>query len=254
MTHDTRPDLDQLELKAGQRPLGHFLGQFDTAQEGRQIVGQCVELQPHLVIAEPSARQPRPAKGILAFLDVLFGRAALVVEPYHPVWLHRQIGDDESDTRKQLARMPFDLGDHTALLVPGPRLILELVEEPFDLGQGWPPHGPCQSVRDLVLEYSVGGQPDGVKIVCLFQPLVNRGNCVGGVGSEEPASKVALRVARNDGVENIPTAIGAVDIAVAQGTALQHAELVEKKVRVIAGAVEMPVPGRAFLVAMGGAD
>lgn len=37
------------------------------------------------------------------------------------------------------------------------------------------------------------------------------------------------------------------DIAIAQGRALQHAELIVQKVRVVAGAVEMPVPCGAFL-------
>ena len=41
----TRPDLYQIQLQAGQGPLGHFLGQFDAAQEGCQVVGQRVELQ-----------------------------------------------------------------------------------------------------------------------------------------------------------------------------------------------------------------
>ena len=40
----------------------------------------------------------------------------------------------------------------------------------------------------------------------------------------------------------------------AQGAAFQHAELVEQKVRVVAGAVEMPVPDGPFLIPMGGAD
>src|SRR3546814_4149634 len=52
----------------------------------------------------------------------------------------------------------------------------------------------------------------------------------------------------------IPPAIGAVDIAVTQGAALQHAKLVEQEDGVIAGAVEMPVPGSTFLIAVGGAD
>ena len=39
-----------------------------------------------------------------------------------------------------------------------------------------------------------------------------------------------------------------------QGAAFQHAELFEQDVRVIAGAVEMPVPGGAFLIAMGRVD
>ncbi len=94
---DTRPDLDQLQLQAGQRPLGHFLGQLDTAQEGGQVVGQCMQLQAHLIVAELPARQPRPAEGVFAFLDVLLGGAALVVEPHHPVRVHGQIGNDEAD-------------------------------------------------------------------------------------------------------------------------------------------------------------
>jgi hypothetical protein len=39
VAHDAGGDLDQFELQAGQRPLGHFLGQFDAAQEVRQVAG-----------------------------------------------------------------------------------------------------------------------------------------------------------------------------------------------------------------------
>ena len=49
-------------------------------------------------------------------------------------------------------------------------------------------------------------------------------------------------------------AIGAVDVAGTRGAAFQHAEPVEQKQRVEAGAVEMPVPGGALLRAMGRAD
>lgn len=52
VTHDTRPDHDQLELQAGQRPVGHGLRQFDAAQEGGQVVDQRVQLQSHLVVTE----------------------------------------------------------------------------------------------------------------------------------------------------------------------------------------------------------
>ncbi len=44
------------------------------------------------------------------------------------------------------------------------------------------------------------------------------------------------------------------DITIAQGAALQHAELVEQEAWVITSAVEMPVSGHAFLIAMGGTD
>jgi hypothetical protein len=54
VTEDTRPDLDQIQWRAGQRPVGHRLGQLDAAQEGGQVEGQRVQLQPHLVVAEPT--------------------------------------------------------------------------------------------------------------------------------------------------------------------------------------------------------
>lgn len=55
VAHDAGADLDQLELEAGQRPVGHGLLQFDAAQEGSQVVDQRVQLQPHFVVAEPPA-------------------------------------------------------------------------------------------------------------------------------------------------------------------------------------------------------
>jgi hypothetical protein len=100
VTHHAGPYLDQLELQARQRPVRHRLGQVDAAQEGGQIIGQCVQLQPHLVVAEPFARQPGPAEGVIAFLDMLLGGAALVIEPHHPLGLHGQVGDDEAHTGK----------------------------------------------------------------------------------------------------------------------------------------------------------
>lgn len=71
VTHNAGPDLDQLELEAGQRPVGHRLGQFDAAQQGGEAVGQRMQVQPHLVVAGRLARQPRRAEGVSAFLDVL---------------------------------------------------------------------------------------------------------------------------------------------------------------------------------------
>jgi len=45
-----------------------------------------------------------------------------------------------------------------------------------------------------------------------------------------------------------------VDIAVPQGPAFQHPELVEQKQSMVTGAIKVPVPCRAFLIAMGRAD
>lgn len=49
---DTRPDLDQFEFKVGERPICHFFGQRDAAQEGGQVVSEGVQLQPDRVVAE----------------------------------------------------------------------------------------------------------------------------------------------------------------------------------------------------------
>jgi hypothetical protein len=74
-------------------------------------------------------------EGILALLEVLLGPAALIVEPHHPIRVHRQVGDDVADLWEHLARMPFGLRDGPALLIPGCGLILEILLEALDLGQ-----------------------------------------------------------------------------------------------------------------------
>jgi len=42
-----------------------------------------MKLKSNLVVAEPHARQPSPHNRVLAFLDVLLGHAALIVEGDH---------------------------------------------------------------------------------------------------------------------------------------------------------------------------
>lgn len=174
VAHDAGANLDQFELQAGQRPVGHLLRQFDAAQERCHVVGQRVHLRPHLVVVQPPARQPRPVEGVFAFLDVLFSSAALVIKAHHPVRLHRQVGDDETHTGEQLARMPFNLSDDAALLGLGRCLILEVFEKPLDLGHLRPPDRWRQPVHDLLAQDAVGGQSDGVEIARLFQPRIDR--------------------------------------------------------------------------------
>ena len=119
-----------------------------------------------------------------------------------------------------------------ALRAPGRGLILEILEELLHLGQRRSPHGQLEPMRSLLAQRGVGRQPDGIVVPRLFQPLIDRVDCVVGIGPKEPAAKVAFCVAGYDGVENISLAIGAVDLATAQGAALQHAEQVEQKVEV----------------------
>ena len=155
--------------------------------------------------------------------------------------------------REQLARMPFDLGDHPAFLVPGRRLILEVLIEALDLGLRGSPDRARQPMRDLLAQDVARRQPDGVEITCLFQSFVERRDRIGGIGPEEPQD-VPRGIVGDDRIEDAPLAIGTVDVAIAQGAAFQHAELVEQEVGVVAGAVEMSVPGGPLLIAVGGAD
>lgn len=111
--------------------------------------------------------------------------------------------------------MPFDLGDHSARLVPRRRLILEVLVEALDLSLRRSPNGSGQPMRDLLTQDSVGRQADDVEVLRFFQTFVDRGHFIGGIRSEEPHD-VTLGIPGDDRIEDIPPAIGAVDVAMAQ--------------------------------------
>ncbi len=73
-------------------------------------------------------------EGVRSFLDVLLSCAASILEAGDLVRLHGQVGDDEAHAGEQLARMPLDLGDDAARLVPGRSLILEILMKALDRG------------------------------------------------------------------------------------------------------------------------
>ena len=77
-----------------------------------------MQLKTHRIGGERAARQARPLDRVLAFLDPLLARPALVVEGDDILGGSRHVGDDEADARIEFARMPFDLGNHPARLVP----------------------------------------------------------------------------------------------------------------------------------------
>ncbi len=56
MSHDLRADLDELLPKCRQRPVFDLLRQREGAQEVAEIIGECMELEPDLVVAETVAR------------------------------------------------------------------------------------------------------------------------------------------------------------------------------------------------------
>ena len=83
MAHDLRTDLDQLLPQRRHGPVLHFPRQGQRPHEIAEVVGQGVKLKPDLVVAELLAREASPPDGILAFLGMLFRRAALIVVGNH---------------------------------------------------------------------------------------------------------------------------------------------------------------------------
>ena len=62
-----------------------------------------MKLKPNLVVAEAMAGQTGPVDRVLAFLDPLLRRAALVIEGDDAVGGTAQIGHDEADTGIEFA-------------------------------------------------------------------------------------------------------------------------------------------------------
>ena len=112
-----------------------------------------VKLEANGIVVEPAARQACPPDRVLALLDPLLSRTALIVERNHPLGGAAQVGDNEPDPRVQLTRMPLELGDDAAGLVPGSGLITEAGMIPAHV-LGRPADGayvdaPCSASRNL---------------------------------------------------------------------------------------------------------
>ena len=58
------------------------------------------------IVVEPAARQPRPLHRVLAFLDMWFRRATLIVKGNDAHSGARQVGHDEADTGPRYAETP----------------------------------------------------------------------------------------------------------------------------------------------------
>jgi len=80
VAHDLGADLHQSVAQRGYRPLLDLIGQRQAAQEAGQVIGQGAKLKPNRVGGKAVARQASPGDRVLALLDPLLRRAALVVE------------------------------------------------------------------------------------------------------------------------------------------------------------------------------
>jgi hypothetical protein len=116
---------------------------------------------------------PRPLDRAFAFLDPLLARPALVIEGNHTLGRARQVGDDEADARIKFARMPLDLGDHSARPGPACGLIAEIGMEPAHIVRRSSDR-PREQVADPVLQDPVSWQADRILDLLGFKKLLER--------------------------------------------------------------------------------
>ena len=123
--------------------------QYEPPPQVAEVVGQHAELQADLVRTEAVTRQPCPVRRLLAFLDPLLGRAALVVKPHDGVIGELEIRHDEADAREQLAGVMLDFRHDPSGGGPAVRLIMETLVADERLATG-PTRRPEQDVFDQV--------------------------------------------------------------------------------------------------------
>ena len=111
----------------------------------------------------------------------------------------------------------------------------------------------AKQMGDALLENLVGGQADRIENALCFKILVDvrRDEC--GIAAKVEANLPHLVACNNRG-QDIPPAVGTVDIAGTQATPFQVTHVVEQEQGVIASTAEVAVVGRTFLVAVGRAD
>ena len=90
----------------------------------------------------------------------------------------------------------------------------------------WTANGTRQKMGDTFLKNLIGFKTDDVFVILSFQEFIKVRQGKGGIPSEV-AAQVPFPVTLNDGFQNVPPSVGAVDVAGAQGASFQITELVE---------------------------
>ncbi len=121
--------------------------------------------------------------------------------------------------------MPFDLGHDPKFLAPRLGLIAETGVETADM-VGRTADGSRPQMGGVFQEDLVDFEADGVFVTFGFQEFVEVRQGKGSIPSEI-AARVPFPVALDDRPQNVAPAVGAVDVAGAQGAPFQIAELVE---------------------------
>ncbi len=108
---------------------------------------------------------------VRAFLDPLLRRATAIVEADYAFGWIAQVGHDETNPGEQLPLVPLHFSHYSPGQVPTLGLIGKVVVGDDRL-PGWPFIRTLQQRLDVLLNHLIGGKPDGVPDLFLFQILV----------------------------------------------------------------------------------
>src|SRR5450756_1555905 len=172
MFHQPSSGLHQPLLQAGQGPVLNPSRQTQPPPQIPQVVGQQAQRQPHLVRAEPMAREPRHLDRLLSLLDPLLRRPPLVIEPHHRPARRLHGGHDETQPRGQLPSMVLHLRHYSACGLPTGGLV-EKALVPHDGFVTRPPHRAREQFLDVPQQVVVRGKPNRVFHPALFQRFVD---------------------------------------------------------------------------------
>ncbi len=252
MDNDLGTNLDQLLPQGRHRPVAYGLWQSSLTEEVPEIVRKDKELQPDMIVGEVMTGEPRPIHCILAFLDTLLRCPPMVVEADDILLAPAKVGNDEPNSGKKFATMPFHLRDYPTLTIPHCGLVVELVIPDYRCSR-WTPDRSRHEMLDFAVQNAIGGQTDDILEVLGFQILVDLRFGKGCIAPKEMRN-IPITVSGYYWFQHRSPVLGAVHIAFAEQGIFDIAKLIETEEGVIAHAPEMPVVRSAFLPAKGLAD
>jgi hypothetical protein len=225
VAHDLRVDLDELLLEAGQRSILDRSGRRQGAQEGAEIISECVLSEPHRVSGKHPTRQRCPPDRAFTFLDPPLARPTLDVEGNDALGGAALVRHDEADARIEFSVMPLDLRNHLAQLGPASHLIGKIGVELSELVRR-PRDRALEQIANPVLDDLVVWNADRMLDALGFQILVNTRHGEGRIGPEIDARDLATH---DDQLERTVPAIGAVHVARSSLLRSRSSKVVEYK-------------------------
>lgn len=159
---------NRVEPSLGQ--LGLFEGV--AAKESKELITECMKLEPQGIGAKAVAGKPLPLKIALKFLDPVLTLSAIVVPVKDLLGCARTVGDNESHVSSQ--RRDFNLNQDAALFSPAFSSMPKAIEaSDGDLTARILVHGAFKPALGFLLKDRVSGNAHRVKDLERFQSLID---------------------------------------------------------------------------------